>query len=413
MYEKEKLLLRFNWEQQQGVSPEQTKAYKYARDLQHKVITDELHQQTTGQKVPYTMSKEKVKTLTDLLISFVYESNSVSLVQNLKNGISNTFDAIIYRDLKLERVTKLTKAEGFKCSLESAVNASKLMKEDIIQAFKLLQESNTATVTDLKVRLEKAETLLKSSSQFETGNVNKLQQELIVCKSLMEKQQNEIFNLKANAKVYEVTEKKLEETLAELKELTSKNTSLEQKQKEFARVIMELKDEQRLLGTVAPQNTLHIQELVNTKKESVKLEVSKENISNTKADFERLLLMTKQKHLTPTLVQESKKKGVEFKSAEELQLHLISRAQYQYKTLNMPKYLFKGMKNGELELKEDMIIWRCSKGQNHLTQTCVTNSNELLKLSTAIRAPQTISSTCSVCFALVEEFDIKGLNNEA
>lgn len=277
--------------------------------------------------MPYTMSKEKVKTLTDLLISFVYESNSVSLVQNLKNGISNTFDAKI-RDLKLERVTKLTKAEGFKCSLESAVNASKLMKEDIIQAFKLLQESNTATVTDLKVRLEKAETLLKSSSQFETGNVNKLQQELIVCKSLMEKQQNEIFNLKANAKVYEVTEKKLEETLAELKELTSKNTSLEQKQKEFARVIMDLKDEQRLLGTVAPQNILHVQELVNTKKESVKLEVSKENISNTKADFERLLLMTKQKHLTPTLVQESKKKGVEFKSAEELQLHLISRAQY-------------------------------------------------------------------------------------
>jgi len=33
MYEKEKLLLRYNWEQQQGVSPEQTKAYKYARDL--------------------------------------------------------------------------------------------------------------------------------------------------------------------------------------------------------------------------------------------------------------------------------------------------------------------------------------------------------------------------------------------
>jgi len=66
------------------------------------------------------MSKDKVKTLTNLLISFVYESNSVSLVQNLKNGISNTFEAKI-KDLKLEQVTKLTKAEGFKelCGLKS------------------------------------------------------------------------------------------------------------------------------------------------------------------------------------------------------------------------------------------------------------------------------------------------------
>ena len=70
--------------------------------------------------MPFAMSKDKVKTLTNLLISFVYESNSVSLVQDLKQGLSNTFEAKI-RDLKLEQVTKLTKAEGFKelCGLKS------------------------------------------------------------------------------------------------------------------------------------------------------------------------------------------------------------------------------------------------------------------------------------------------------
>ena len=92
------------------------------------------------------MSKEKVKTLTDLLISFVYESNSVSLVQNLKNGISNTFDAKI-RDLKLERVTKLTKAEGFKdlCDLKSFTTE-----------VEPIEHARHKTLRDAKIMLSKA-----------------------------------------------------------------------------------------------------------------------------------------------------------------------------------------------------------------------------------------------------------------